>query len=100
MARLVGICTGHKWPPIRQTANRHRPARLLHYCTRPAYLMRHGPFLARLVFSNETARGAPLCSTERREQRPPPPWVGQQNSPRQRRQGPASTATLEQQSGI
>ena len=42
-------------PPSCQTANRHCPAFQLHYRTWPAYVMRHGPFLARLVFANEKA---------------------------------------------
>src|SRR6218665_2502218 len=68
MARLAGGCTGHKWPAYPPKANRRCLAGTLHYRTwavtlphmarlRPAYLMRHGPFLACLVFSNEKAWG-------------------------------------------
>ena len=40
---------------IFEPANRSRPAWKLHYRLWPAYLMQHGPFWARLVFSNEKA---------------------------------------------
>src|SRR6218665_19951 len=56
-------------PPTRQTVNRRRPAVLLYYvnllkCGRlwPAYLMRHGPFLAHMVFASEKA-----CSYDMQE---------------------------------
>src|SRR6218665_1841126 len=60
MARLSGVCTGHKLAAKQQT----EVALLGRYITLiyqhlarlwPAYLLRHGPFLARLVFSNEKA---------------------------------------------
>ena len=55
MARLAGFKRAISGQPRRQTANRRRSACPPHYGTWlwPAYLMQHGPFLARLVFSNE-----------------------------------------------
>src|SRR6218665_450141 len=45
------------WPPSRQTTGFTPLGRYItaHGRLWPAYLMRHGPFLARLVFSNEKA---------------------------------------------
>src|SRR6218665_2499016 len=59
MARLAGVCAATGGPPSLHTANRRRPrlAATLQHMARlwPAYLMRHGPFLVRLVVSNEKA---------------------------------------------
>src|SRR6218665_425707 len=59
MARLAGVCTGHKWPaqrPKSKQASSRWVATLPHMnLLWPACLMRHGPFLARLIFSNEKA---------------------------------------------
>ena len=62
MARLTGVCTGHKWPPDRQTANSRCRAGPLYYFN----LLTNDPFMARLlnaarvilvhlVFANEKA---------------------------------------------
>src|SRR6218665_2224151 len=59
MALLAGICTSHKLPayPIKQHRRDLRLVASLPYMASlwPAYLMRHGTILTRLVFSNEKA---------------------------------------------
>src|SRR6218665_2611079 len=69
MARLASVCTAISGPPSHQTANsvEQQKASCQSGCPRvfvtlsqmaricPAYVMRHGPFLARLVFANEKA---------------------------------------------
>src|SRR6218665_2112988 len=59
MARLAGVCTGHIWPaypPNSKQAQSNLTSILPHMARLwPVYLKRHGPFLARLVFSNEKA---------------------------------------------
>src|SRR6218665_2307505 len=61
MARRTVVCTSHKWPTLSLKSKQasSRLATTLPHMARlwPAYLMRHGPFLARLVFSNEKACG-------------------------------------------
>jgi len=59
MARLVGVCMDHKWSAEQPNCKQASPrwtATLSHMiCPWPAYIIRHGPFLAHLVFSNEKA---------------------------------------------
>src|SRR6218665_4024291 len=55
MARLAGVCTGHKWPDWQPNSKQASAAFPQLYRVWPAYVMRHGPFLTRLVFSNEKA---------------------------------------------
>src|SRR6218665_2007141 len=62
MTRLAGSVRAISGPPSRQTANRRRRSvaplgRYIPHIARlwPAYLMRHGLFLASLILSNEKA---------------------------------------------
>src|SRR6218665_3705991 len=59
MARLAEVCMGHKWPALQPNSKQALPrlAATLPHMTRlwPAFILRHGPLLARLVFSNEKA---------------------------------------------
>src|SRR6218665_1274378 len=54
------VCKGHKWPASRPNSKLQTSPRLatkfLHMARLwPAYLMQHGPYLARLGFPNEKA---------------------------------------------
>src|SRR6218665_681095 len=59
MAPLAEVCTGHKWPALPPNSKQTLPrlAATLPHMTRlwPAFTLRHGPLLARLVFLNEKA---------------------------------------------
>ena len=55
MARLTGVCTGHKWPAYPQIANRRHPAGLVYYVN----LLTFGPSMARLLNVAQAIFGPP-----------------------------------------